>query len=287
MWAGTILSSLAFQICSRLLPTVETGNIQRHLGSLEGCSPGAMETDVPPPNTIRVKLAKVEPGTFGLKLCQRQKNPRVLVSDVAPGSVAAECGLVQKNDSIVRINEVDVTEESVKGVENLLRKIEARTPATFLLQCPDAHRTFLQTIFMPDGTPRTWRVSTPVEETTGIRGYLSSLGKPKDVRDSKGNEYDPTTTECVTHIMNREAVALEKKGEGQQRGKMAEQEPSPKAPRESPKHAQVKNLITGSVTTDILHQKAYQVKTSMCMSVSSNPPRSCLSQSRSEINSVN
>ena len=63
-------------------------------------------------NIIRVKLTKRKKDGLGFMVKSRTIKPYVIISDLIAGGLAEGSGLVQVGDTILRINDIDVTDLS-------------------------------------------------------------------------------------------------------------------------------------------------------------------------------
>ncbi|XP_064613409.1 nitric oxide synthase 1-like [Liolophura sinensis] len=114
------------------------------------------------PNTIRVKLTKRRETGLGFLVKQRKSKPYVIISDITSGGIAEESGLVQIGDTVLRINDIEVTEMCYENAVEILKAVPTEAPVVLLLRGPEGYTTHLQTIFLENGAPRTVRVTEPV-----------------------------------------------------------------------------------------------------------------------------
>lgn len=122
------------------------------------------------PNTIRVKLTKRRETGLGFLVKQRKSKPYVIISDITSGGIAEESGLVQVGDTVLRINDIEVTEMCYENAVEILKAVPTEAPVVLLLRGPEGYTTHLQTIFLENGAPRTVRVTEPVSRNSSPVG---------------------------------------------------------------------------------------------------------------------
>ncbi|KAL5016525.1 hypothetical protein ScPMuIL_006114 [Solemya velum] len=112
-------------------------------------------------NTVRVKLSKSKKDGFGFLVQRRESKPHVVVSDLIPGGLAVECGLISRGDIVVRLNDTYLTDIDYEKAVFILRSAPIGHTATLLLRAPDGFTTHLVTTFDENGVGKTIRVTSP------------------------------------------------------------------------------------------------------------------------------
>lgn len=112
-------------------------------------------------NTVRVKLSKSKKDGFGFLVQRRESKPHVVVSDLIPGGLAVESGLISRGDIVVRLNDTYLTDIDYEKAVFILRSAPIGHTATLLLRAPDGFTTHLVTTFDENGVGKTIRVTSP------------------------------------------------------------------------------------------------------------------------------
>lgn len=123
-------------------------------------------------NIIRVKLMKQKKYGLGFLVRKRSKGPHVVVSELVSNGTAAESGLVQIGDIILKVNDVsfdDLTYE--KSVEHL-KSLPVGVAVVLILKGPEGYTSHLETRFNQDGTPKTVRITKPILHSEGFIGRI-------------------------------------------------------------------------------------------------------------------
>ena len=120
------------------------------------------------PNTIRVKLVKRKNGGVGFLIRERNAKPYVMISDLIVGGVAEASKLVQVGDTILRVNDIDVTDMAYINAVEILKSVPNDIPVVLLLRGPEGYTTHLETTFLENGMARTVRVTQPLNLANGI-----------------------------------------------------------------------------------------------------------------------
>ncbi|XP_052798530.1 nitric oxide synthase-like protein [Mya arenaria] len=119
-------------------------------------------------NVIRVKLMKQKKNGLGFLVRKRSKTPHVVVSDLVSHGTAAESGLVQIGDVILKVNDVSFENlEYEKSLESL-KSLPVNTPVVLILKGPEGYTSHLETRFSPDGVPKTIRITKPILHNDGL-----------------------------------------------------------------------------------------------------------------------
>ena len=113
-------------------------------------------------NVIRVKLVKQPRYGLGFLIRQRSKAPHVIVSDLVSGGMAAESGLVQIGDIILKVNGTDLIDKDYEDSVKLLKALPINSLVVLILKGPEGYTSHLETRFTNDGTPRTVRITKPI-----------------------------------------------------------------------------------------------------------------------------
>ncbi|XP_060064662.1 nitric oxide synthase 1-like [Ylistrum balloti] len=125
-----------------------------------------MESELP--NRIRVKLFKRHEDGLGFLIKPRTQKPFVAVSALVAGGLAEQSGLVHIGDTVLRVNEIDISERSYDDAVELLKALPVDAPVALILRGPDGYSTHLETTFRENGVPRTIRVTRKVVNNDSI-----------------------------------------------------------------------------------------------------------------------
>lgn len=116
----------------------------------------------PQSNIIRVKLLKQPRYGLGFLIRQRSKSPHVIVSDLVSGGMAAESGLVQIGDIVLKVNDTNLMEMNYEDSVKLLKALPINSLVVLILKGPEGYTSHLETRFTNNGTPRTIRITKPI-----------------------------------------------------------------------------------------------------------------------------
>ncbi len=121
------------------------------------------------PNTFSVRLTKRPPHGLGFLVRKRKNNPPVVISDLIPGGVAEQSGLVQIGDILVAVNGVQLRDVPYNTALEVLRSVPMDSACVIVLRGPDGYRTRLESVLGPDGSVRVVRITDadPENEKTG------------------------------------------------------------------------------------------------------------------------
>ena len=140
-------------------------------------------------NIIRVKLLKQPRYGLGFLIRHRSKSPHVVVSDLVSGGMAAQSGLVQIGDLILKVNDTDLVDKSYDESLEILKSLPINSPVVIVLRGPEGYTSHLETRFQNDGTPRTIRVTKPVLSQDSfmdrIKKTFAGSASPKPCRSKQ------------------------------------------------------------------------------------------------------
>ncbi|KAK3576127.1 hypothetical protein CHS0354_043096 [Potamilus streckersoni] len=164
-----------------------------------------MENNSLYPCIIQITLIKQLHHGLGFLVRSRSESSSVIVSDLVSGSMAAESGLVNAGDTVVKVNDVSLVDKTYEEAISILKSIPVNSTVVLLLRCPDGYTAHLETRFGEDGLPRTVRITKPIDppETFISRIKRTFYSSPK----SELRENDNNTNIMITH-----ASPLEYKG---------------------------------------------------------------------------
>ena len=167
----------------------------------------------PPSSIIRVKLVKQPRYGLGFLIRQRSKSPHVIVSDLVSGGMAAESGLVQIGDIILKVNETDLNEITYEESVKFLKLLPINSMAVLILKGPEGYTSHLETRFTNDGTPRTIRVTKPIISPDSFMERIkktfinSSSPKPCQSKQTQANCDSPVShVNGIQNIVNGTSV---------------------------------------------------------------------------------
>lgn len=155
-----------------------------------------MESDgdkSPTSNIIRVKLLKQKKYGLGFLVRKRSKTPHVVVSDLVSNGTAAESGLVQVGDVILKVNEVSFENLCYEKSVEVLKSLPVGVAVVLILKGPEGYTSHLETRFSQDGSPRTIRITKPILPSEGLFGRIrktfsaSAAGRPCKTKQTQAN----------------------------------------------------------------------------------------------------
>lgn len=111
------------------------------------------------PNTFSVRLTKRPPHGLGFLVRKRKNNPPVVISDLSPGGVAEQSGLVQIGDVLIAVNGVQLRDVPYNTALEVLRSVPMDSACVIVLRGPDGYRTRLESVLGPDGSVRVVRIT--------------------------------------------------------------------------------------------------------------------------------
>lgn len=148
-------------------------------------------------NVIRVKLMKQKKYGLGFLVRRRSKSPHVVVSDLVSNGTAAESGLVQIGDIVLKVNDTDFRELPYEKSLEVLKALPVNVPVVLILKGPEGYTSHLETRFAPDGTPRTIRVTKPVLQANSLIGRIRKTFSATS--PSRGCRTKQTQINCECH----------------------------------------------------------------------------------------
>ena len=84
------------------------------------------------------------------------------MSDLVSGGMAADSGLVQIGDMILKVNESNLDEISYEESVKLLKSLPINSMVVLILKGPEGYTSHLETRFSNEGIPRTIRITKPI-----------------------------------------------------------------------------------------------------------------------------
>ncbi|KAL4224321.1 Nitric oxide synthase [Mactra antiquata] len=147
-------------------------------------------------NVIRVKLLKQKKYGLGFLVRKRSKTPHVVVSDLVTHGTAAESGLVQVGDIILKVNDINFGELTYDKCLDVLKTLPINNTVVLLLKGPDGYTTHLETRFNQDGTPRTVRVTKPIIHSESLIGRIRRTFSASPSGRSCKTKQTQATCEC-------------------------------------------------------------------------------------------
>lgn len=155
-----------------------------------------MESDggnSPISNIIRVKLLKQKKYGLGFLVRKRSKTPHVVVSDLVSNGTAAESGLVQVGDVILKVNDVNFENLCYEKSVEVLKSLPVGVAVVLILKGPEGYTSHLETRFSQDGSPKTIRITKPILPPEGLFGRIrktfsaSAAGRPCKTKQTQAN----------------------------------------------------------------------------------------------------
>lgn len=121
------------------------------------------------PNTFSIRLLKRPPHGLGFIVRKRKTNPPVVISDLIPGGVAEQSGLVQVGDVLLAVNGVQLTDVPYNTALEVLRSVPMDSPCVLVLRGPEGFKTKLETLMSPDGLVQVVRLTEPEDNMSRDR----------------------------------------------------------------------------------------------------------------------
>ena len=136
-----------------------------------------------------VRLTKRPPHGLGFLVRKRKNNPPVVISDLIPGGVAEQSGLIQIGDMLSAVNGVQLRDVPYNTALEVLRSVPMDSACVIVLRGPEGYRTRLESVLAPDGSVRVVRITDadPEADKRSLNG--ENKRKPKVVGGS------PTATQ--------------------------------------------------------------------------------------------
>lgn len=156
-------------------------------------------------NIIRVKLLKQKKYGLGFLVRKRSRAPHVVVSDLVSHGMAAESGLVQIGDVILKVNDIDFEHLVYEKSVEILKNLPVNAPVVLVLRGPEGYTSYLETRFSQDGTPRTIRVTKPVLNNDTFIGRIRKTFSAGTTRPCRTKQ---TQANCECHISEDGKVGL-------------------------------------------------------------------------------
>ena len=147
-------------------------------------------------NVIRVKLLKQKKYGLGFLVRKRSRAPHVVVSDLVANGMAAESGLVQIGDVILKVNDIDFEHLVYEKSVDVLKSLAVNVPVVLILKGPEGYTSYLETRFAADGTPRTIRITKPVVHTDS---FIGRIRKTLSAGPSRSCRTKQTQANCECH----------------------------------------------------------------------------------------
>ncbi|XP_045171466.2 nitric oxide synthase, brain-like [Mercenaria mercenaria] len=148
-------------------------------------------------NIIRVKLLKQKKYGLGFLVRKRSKTPHVVVSELVSNGTAAESGLVQIGDVILKVNDVSLNDLSYERSVEMLKALPIGVAVCLILKGPEGYSSHLETRFNQDGTPKTVRITKPILHSEGFIGRIrKSLSASATGRSCRTKQ---TQANCECH----------------------------------------------------------------------------------------
>ncbi|KAL3869055.1 hypothetical protein ACJMK2_041782 [Sinanodonta woodiana] len=148
-----------------------------------------MENNALSPFMIQVKVIKHPQYGLGFLVRSRTKSPYVIVSDLVKGGSAAECGLVQVGDILIKVDDISLLDKPYQDAISILNSIPVNTQVVLLLRCQEGYTTHLETRFDQDGLPKTVRITEPINQPeTFVSKIKKTFCPSKNI--SAANQYN-------------------------------------------------------------------------------------------------
>ena len=162
-------------------------------------------------NIVRVKLIKQKKYGLGFLIRKRPNTSDVIVSDLIGGGMAAESGLVQIGDIILKVNDTSLEDKSYEESVSLLKALPVNQPVSIILKGPDGYMSHLETRFSYDGTPRTVRITRPcIPEESFIDRLKKSLSLTVTSSPNKSYHTKQTQVNNDSHDVNNIQISTNK-----------------------------------------------------------------------------
>nr|QJF53971.1 Nitric oxide synthase [Sinohyriopsis cumingii] len=172
-----------------------------------------MENNALSPNIIQVKVIKQPQYGLGFLVRSSTNSPFVIVSDLVSGGSAAECGLVQAGDMLIKVDDISLLDKPYQEAVSILKSIPVNSRVVLLLRCQDGYTTHLETRFGEDGLPKTVRITEPINQpetfmskikkTFCLSNKISEANQNNIVEvhanDGSGNSSRIETQKCKVH----------------------------------------------------------------------------------------
>ena len=127
------------------------------------------------PNTLRVKLRKSKEHGLGIIVNERTAKPQMIISEILSSGPAKETGLINVGDTILRINDLDVSDMRYECASEILKSIPVDSTVFLFLKGPEGYMTHLETVFLENGLPRTIRVTKPLAVESMLSKFKRSF----------------------------------------------------------------------------------------------------------------
>ncbi|KAI1293695.1 Nitric oxide synthase [Halotydeus destructor] len=139
-----------------------------------------MSADHQPGVLVKAKLRVTTSDGLGFTVTQRPSGtpPTLMVKGLTVGSEAEKCGLVRPGDIVLHVDEADLSKCTFEEGQKVLWSLRPDSSVRLLLRAPFGYTTRLETTFLADGSPRTFRITE--------RLYSSSKSRDK-AADSNGS----------------------------------------------------------------------------------------------------
>lgn len=115
------------------------------------------------PVTVVVKITKRSTNGLGIVVSPKLNNCSVVISELIKDGEAYKTGLLRPGDTILRVNNKDLKGLPYEQCLQILQDLPVDKEAQILLRVPDGYTTRLVTTFNEDGTPKTTRFTTALQ----------------------------------------------------------------------------------------------------------------------------
>lgn len=158
-------------------------------------------------NLIRVKIVKRTETGLGFLIQSRTEKPHVVISAMVSGGMAEKSGLIRIGDTILRVNDTDITDKVYEDCVDLLKSLPTDSPVSLLLKGPDGYTSYLHTTFLENGAPHTVRITKPLQNNDSFvsrlrRTFGRSLSPTNRIsirqsrRGTEGSNQSNNKSEC-------------------------------------------------------------------------------------------
>lgn len=117
------------------------------------------------PVTVVVSVTKRNAHGLGIVVSPKTNHSGVVISELIKDGEAQKTGLLRPGDTILRVNDHDLNGLPYEQCLQILQELPVDKEARILLRVPEGYTARLVTIFAEDGTPRTSRYTTPLQNT--------------------------------------------------------------------------------------------------------------------------
>ena len=163
------------------------------------------------PVTVLVTITKRSTNGLGIVVEPKSNNCSIVISELIKDGEADKSGLLRPGDTILRVNNKDLNGLPYEQCKQILQDLPIDKEARILLRVPEGYTTRLVTTFSEDGTPKTTRFTTALQNMVSpapqrrresvseekIRKLKSTLEKSNVIHNAGENAVNHDSTSMV------------------------------------------------------------------------------------------